>query len=167
MKKYLAAIFVMAMAISCATPKVITKTETVYKDSVRVEVHERIVHDTVEVEIPLIVEKIITEDDSSHLENAFAKSDASIRNGKLHHSLETKPQTVAKPVAIPVADTTTTHTSTAIEKSEDTKIEYVEKELSWFRKTEIYGFWCLLLFVLLYFGFKNRKVIWALVRRFI
>ena len=157
----------LCLLSSCAATKEVIKWRTEYKDSVCVEVHERLVHDTVSVEIPVIIEKNVTEADSSHLENKFAKSDAVIRNGKLYHSLETKPQTFEVPVEIPVADTTTTHVSSALEQKEETKIEYVKKPLTWWQKTQIYGFRCMLLLALLYFGWKYRKQIWALVRRFI
>ena len=157
----------LCLLSSCAAPKEVIKWRTEYKDSVRVKVHERLVRDTVSVEIPVIIEKNVTEADSSHLENKFAKSDAVIRNGKLFHSLETKPQTFDVPVDIPVADTTTTHVSSALEQKDETKYVEVEKELSWIQKTSIYGFWCMVLFALLYFGWKYRRWILAIVRRFI
>ena len=133
---------------SCSAPKVIYKTNTEYRDSVRVEVHERLVHDTV-----------------SRLENTYAKSEAIVSGGFLHHSLESKPQIVYVPVEVPVADTTTTHVSSAVEVSEETKVEYRDKPLTWLQKTEIYGFRCLLLIALLWFGWKYRKVIISLFRR--
>ena len=152
---------------SCSAPKVIYKTNTEYRDSVRVEVHERLVHDTVSVEIPKEVEKIVTRDTVSRLENTYAKSEAIVSGGFLHHSLESKPQIVYVPVEVPVADTTTTHVSSAVEVSEETKVVEVEKKLSWFQKTSIYGFWCMILLAALYFGWKYRRRILALVRRFI
>ena len=150
---------------SCSAPKVIYKTNTEYRDSVRVEVHERLVHDTVSVEIPKEVEKIVTRDTVSRLENTYAKSEAIVSGGFLHHSLESKPQIVYVPVEVPVADTTTTHVSSAVEVSEETKVEYRDKPLTWLQKTEIYGFRCLLLIALLWFGWKYRKVIISLFRR--
>lgn len=157
----------LCLVSSCATQKEVIKWRTEYKDSVRVEVHERLVHDTVSVEIPVIIEKNVTDADSSHLENKFAKSDAVIRDGKLYHSLETKPQTFDVPVNIPVADTTTTHTRSTLEEKEETKIKYIEKDLSWWQKTEIYGFRCVLLIASLYFLWKNRKKILAIIVRII
>ncbi|MBQ3813662.1 MAG: hypothetical protein II841_08860 [Bacteroidales bacterium] len=151
----------------CGTPKEVIKWRTEYKDSVRVEVHERLVKDTVSVEIPVEVEKIVTRDTVSRLDNSFARSEAIVSGGFLHHSLESKPQVIYVPVEVPVTDTTTTHTSSAIEQKEETKVEYVEKPLTWLQKTEIYGFRCMVLFALLWFGFKYRKQILALARRFI
>lgn len=164
-------VFIVAgvFLFSCGTPKVIYKTNTEYRDSVRVEIRERLVHDTVSVEIPVEVEKVVIPDtDTSRLENTFAKSEAFVdSNGFLHHSLESKHQTIDVPVDIPVADTTTTHTSSALEQKEETKVEYVEKELTWLQKTEIYGFRCMLIFALLFFAWKYRRNILAFVRRFI
>ena len=84
-----------ALCVACATArqaapseKIITETriETVYKT------------DTVLLEIPKIVEKVVTKDTVSVLENDYAKSQAVISDGLLAHSLETKP--VQKPVEV-------------------------------------------------------------------
>jgi hypothetical protein len=70
------------------------------KDSVRVEVRtlRETVHDTAYIELPRIVERVTTRDTISTLENDYAKSEAQISKGFLHHSLETKP--VKHPVQI-------------------------------------------------------------------
>ena len=62
-------------------------------DSTRVEVRTQTVTktDTVTVELPVIIERNVTLDTLSRLENAYAKSEAKVTNGFLHHSLETKP----------------------------------------------------------------------------
>ena len=84
-----------ALCVACATirqaapsEKIITETriETVYQT------------DTVYLEVPKIVEKVVTKDTVSVLENEFAKSAASVSDGLLAHSLETKP--VQKPVEV-------------------------------------------------------------------
>lgn len=69
-------------------------------DSTRVEVHTvtETVHDTAYVELPVIVERIVTRDTTSTLENDYARSEATITDGFLHHSLETKP--VRHPVQV-------------------------------------------------------------------
>lgn len=94
---------------------------TIVTDSVRVEYRDRIVKvvDTAFVEIPQIVEKVVTRDTASHLENSYAESFAVISDGQLYHSLETKPQTIAKPVIVevPVQDTIMTQDHS----------EYIEK----------------------------------------
>lgn len=84
-------------ASSCGAARHVSPSVT---DSTRVEVHTvtETVHDTAYVELPVIVERIVTRDTTSTLENPYAKSDATVQDGFLHHSLETKP--VRHPVRI-------------------------------------------------------------------
>ena len=88
-------ILLSAVCVACATARqaapsekivVETRIETVYKT------------DTVFLEVPKIVEKIVTADTVSVLENDYAKSEASVSDGLLAHSLETKP--VKQPVEV-------------------------------------------------------------------
>ena len=88
-------ILLSAVCVACATSRqaapsekilVETRIETVYKT------------DTVYLEVPKIVEKIVTADTISVLENEYAKSEASVSEGLLAHSLETKP--VKHPVEV-------------------------------------------------------------------
>ena len=88
-------ILLSAVCVACATSRqaapsekilVETRIETVYKT------------DTVYLEVPKIVEKIVTADTVSVLENEYAKSEASVSEGLLAHSLETKP--IKQPVEI-------------------------------------------------------------------
>lgn len=88
-------ILLSAVCVACATSRqaapsekilVETRIETVYKT------------DTVYLEVPKIVEKIVTADTISVLENEYAKSEASVSEGLLAHSLETKP--VKQPVEV-------------------------------------------------------------------
>ena len=62
-------------------------------DSTKVEVRTVVetVHDTAYLELPVIIERNTTKDTSSTLENPYAKSEASITDGYLKHSLQTKP----------------------------------------------------------------------------
>ncbi len=164
-----AILFIVALSLmsACGAPKEVVKWRTEYRDSVVVEVHERLVRDTVSVEIPVEVEKVVTRDTVSHLENTYAKSDAEVSGGFLHHSLSSKPQVIYVPVEVAVVDTTTTHSSSAVSEKEETKVEYVEKKLSWWQKAQMHGFRCMVLFTLLYFAWKYRKKIWAWIRMFI
>ena len=59
---------------------------------------EKIVKDTAWFELPVIVEKVATLDTASVLENKYAKSEAVVSGGVLHHSLETKP--VKEPIQV-------------------------------------------------------------------
>ena len=95
MKNCITLVLFSALCVACATArqaapseKIITETriETVYKT------------DTVLLEIPKIVEKVVTKDTVSALENDYAKSQAVISDGLLTHSLETK--RVQKPVEV-------------------------------------------------------------------
>ena len=90
-------LLVSLAASSCGAARHVSPTVT---DSTRVEVHTvtETVHDTAYIELPVIVERIITRDTTSTLENDYARSEASVENGFLHHSLETKP--VKQPVQI-------------------------------------------------------------------
>ena len=69
-------------------------------DSTKVEVKTvvRTVTDTAYIELPVIVERVATLDTASVLENKYAKSEASVSGGVLHHSLQTKP--VREPVSV-------------------------------------------------------------------
>ena len=93
--KHTSLILLSAVCVACATSRqaapsekilVETRIETVYKT------------DTVYLEVPKIVEKIVTADTVSVLENEYAKSEASVSEGLLAHSLETKP--VKQPVEV-------------------------------------------------------------------
>ena len=69
-------------------------------DSTKVEVRVETVTvtDTAFVELPVIVEKVVTLDTASVLENKYAKSEAIVSGGVLVHSLATKP--VKQPVLV-------------------------------------------------------------------
>lgn len=115
---------------SLLRPKVITKIEK------EVEYRDREVHDTATVEIPIEVERIVTRDTSSHLENSFAKSDAVVSGGFLFHSLESIPQIIRVPVVVHVTDTIYREKE-AVETIREVK---VEKPLSWAQKAKIGAF---------------------------
>ena len=94
MKYFLLVIF-SALCVACATTRQAAPAEHVSTE-VRIEtIHEM---DTVYIEIPRIVEKVVTKDTLSVLENDYAKSEASVSDGFLSHSLETK--SVQHPVEI-------------------------------------------------------------------
>ena len=135
--------------------------QIVYRDSVRVEIRERLVHDTVAIEVPKIVEKNVTRDTISHLENDWAESDVELKDGFLWHSLATKGKTVYVPVQVPVHDTL------IVEKeAQETIIEKeVEKPLSWWQRLKIGAFWWLLGGLLLLAVWVFRKPILDLIRR--
>ena len=84
-----------ALCAACATTRQATPSEKIITETRIETVYET---DTVYLEVPQIVERIVTKDTVSVLENEFAKSAASVSDGLLAHSLETKP--VQKPVQV-------------------------------------------------------------------
>lgn len=137
-RHHISAIFLALLLMQACSPRIVEKI--VVRDSVVTEVHERIVRDTVPFEVPVEVEKIVTRDTASRLENTYAKSEAVVSGGFLYHSLETKPQTISVPVEVPVADTTTTQSHTEY----ITETKEVPAELTWWQKFRLKGFWWLL-----------------------
>lgn len=120
-----------------------THTETSSNDTT-VNVREIHIIDTVYVPVPAQSASSVGETDtnglpSSHLETDFAVSDAFVDStGKLHHSLENKPQNIPAVVDMTVHATDTTIKQT--QTTNDTHTEYVEveKELKWWQTMFIY-----------------------------
>ncbi len=154
---------IILMLVSCS-PRIVEKIVTEVRDTTIVEIHERIVHDTVKVEIPVIIENNVTPADSSHLENEYAVSDAYIKDGLLHHSLRTKGGTIEVPVDIPVADTTTTHNHYENHEDNHEKIKEVEKPLSKWKSFKLDCFWWLILMISALLGWTFRKPIVKLLK---
>lgn len=133
--EWLTILFVLALLLTGCAPKVIEKVTV--RDSIVTKIEERLIRDTVPFGIPVEVEKIVTKDTASHLENTFAVSDAIVSGGFLTHTLRTIPQVIPVPVEIPVADTTTTHI-----QIKEVPVE-VEKELTWWQNFRLKAFWWL------------------------
>lgn len=160
MKHLLPLLFLTLLLGGCASSRRLT--ENVHQqDSVQVKVETRIeyVPDTVFIEIPAQTSERETADSTSHLENDYATSDARINpDGTLYHDLKTKPQ--KKPVEFekPVErkDSIIYKTKTVTE----TKIEKVPRDLTWWQKTQILGFWgCIFILMIVY-----RKKILSFVK---
>lgn len=104
-------------------------------DNTRVEVKtvERVVRDTAFIELPVIIEKVATLDTASTLENKYAKSEASVANGVLHHSLQTKPVRESVEVQIKeiVRDSLVYRNRVVHEDI------YIEKELTWWQRLRL------------------------------
>lgn len=142
-----AVILAVIVAVFACSPKVIVQKEVI------TEYRDRIVHDTATVEIPVEVEKIVTKDTASHLENTYAKSDAVVSGGFLHHSLESIPQIIKVPVEVHVTDTLYKEAEIRTETVE------VEKPLTWWQKFRIGAFWWLVGAVVLLLLWTFRKLI--------
>lgn len=146
----------------CSPGKHLAKTQQ-QQDSTRVEVRKEIVYvpDTVYLEIPAQTAERTTRDSSSHLENDFAESDARINSdGTLYHDLRTKPQEKEIPVEVPKER----KDSIIYRNIEVEKIVPVERELTKWQKTQMRGFWVVLVVLVVY---VFRKPFLALIRRFI
>ena len=88
MKNFITLVLFSALCVACATARQAAPSEKIITET-RVETVFQT--DTVFLEVPKIVEKIVTADTVSVLENEYAKSEASVSDGLLAHSLETKP----------------------------------------------------------------------------
>ena len=88
MRYYYITILPLALCVSCGPAR-----HASVSDSTRVEVREvtRYVKDTMFLELPVITERIVTRDTTSHRENDDAVSDASVSGGYLSPGLATKP----------------------------------------------------------------------------
>lgn len=100
---------------------------------VEVKVVEKIVKDTAWFELPVIVEKVATLDTASVLENNYAKSEAVVTGGVLHHSLFTKP--VREPVSVESKETV--RDSIVYRDRIQTKTVEVEKKLTWWQSLKM------------------------------
>lgn len=100
---------------------------------VEVKVVEKIVKDTAWFELPVIVEKVATLDTASVLENKYAKSEAVVSGGVLHHSLSTK--SVREPVSVESKETV--RDSIVYRDRIQTNTVEVEKKLTWWQSLKM------------------------------
>ena len=86
--RYFLPLLFLVLASACSTVRQLPST-----DSTKVEVRTETVieKDTVFVELPRVVERVVVLDTVSVLDNQFAASSAVVSGGVLRHSLETKP----------------------------------------------------------------------------
>ena len=113
---------------------------------VEVKVVEKIVKDTAWVELPVIIEKRATLDTTSTIENKYAKSEAVVSGGVLHHSLQTKP--VREPVSVESKETV--RDSIVYRDRIQTKTVEVEKKLTGWQQAKMkVGGICFILIILI------------------
>ena len=113
---------------------------------VEVKVVEKIVKDTAWFELPVIVEKVATLDTASLLENKYAKSEAVVTAGVLHHSLQTKP--VREPVSVESKETV--RDSIVYRDRIQTRTVEVEKKLTGWQQAKMkVGGVCFILIILI------------------
>lgn len=157
MKNIFPLILLLCSVSSCGLFHHTPTTVIEYRDTTIIR--ERLVHDTVKVTVPEIIERNVTTDTTSHLENDWAKSDASVRDGFLWHSLETKPHTIEVPVLVPVHDTL------IVQKEAEIRAETVEveKPLTFWQRLKIGAFWWLLGSTVLLLLWTFRKTIFKIL----
>lgn len=122
------------------------------QDSVRIEVRERVeyITDTIEVAIPYERETVVR-DTTSHLENNYATSDAAILpDGRLFHSLETRPQLRPFTIQSPIR-----RRDSVVYRNIYREVEVeVKRELSKFQRFQTNGFWIMLILFIIIFFFR-------------
>ena len=157
------AIFAVLLTSCGSSRHAATSIET--HDSTKVEVRtERIEHiDTVYIELPRQVERIVTQDTTSRLENDYAVSEARVEAGMLHHTLETKAAKVPVPAKATIEKMygITTVSKAKVEKEK----VYIEKELTAWQRFRLRGFWALLAAIACWIAWKNKERILALILR--
>lgn len=166
MRKLIIIVFIASLLTSCGSSRhAATSIET--HDSTKVEVRtEHIEHiDTVYIELPRQVERIVTQDTTSRLENDYAVSEARVEAGMLHHTLETKAAKVPVPVksTIEKKDSVTTTSKAEVEKEK----VYIEKELTAWQRFRLNGFWVLAAAVAAIGFWKFRRPILGLLTKLI
>jgi hypothetical protein len=123
-----------------------TVLENSAADSVRIEVRERIVlvPDTVYIDIPKQTAERTTLNDSSHLENEYAESDAHINpDGSLFHSLSTKEQKKAVPTNKTVATKDSTAYRDRVVEKTRTETKMVERDFTKWETFCLHSWWIL------------------------
>lgn len=130
------------------------------RDSVRVEVRERIVHhhDTVTIEVPVESVRQTVRDTASHLETSYAVSDARINpDGSLTHTLDNK----AGERPVEVENKIVYRDSIVWRDRTNWEVVEVERALTAWQQFRLRGFWVLLAVLLVAW----RKQIVGWVRR--
>lgn len=148
----------LLMSGCCHSKHIVTSTQ----DSVRVEtvVRTEYIPDTVLLEVPVESKQQNVRDTTSHLETSFATSDARINaDGSLSHSLANKPQ--KRPV--PIEKEIIYKDSIVYRDRMNTEIVEVERELTWWQKTQMRGFWLLAALLL----FLMRKNIFSFIKKLV
>lgn len=168
MKQIIVILLFGVLLTGCRTQRYMPVTQQL-RDSIRTEVRTETVYvkDTAYIEIPRqTAEATLPDTLKSSLKNDFATSDAWVTpDGMLHHTLETKPQEMPfeydKKVEKQDSTTHKTGTNTIVET------KYVEKELTWWQQTEIYGFRVLAALLIVFMVWKFRSPIMSFIRKLI
>jgi len=141
---------------ACRSHKTMTRIADSRSDSLRTEYRERVeyIPDTVPFKLQPQEAERITPDSVSRLETDYAVSVARVsEDGMLHHTLTTKTQTIA----VPTFQKQTTRDSIIyrVRLITRTQTKTIEKGLSPWQKTQIWGLWALLALVLITYTIKK------------
>lgn len=168
MKQIIVILLFGVLLAGCRTQRYMPVTQQLH-DSIRTEVRTETVYvkDTAYIEIPRqTAETTLPDTLKSSLENDFATSDAWVTpDGMLHHTLETKPQEMPFEYDKKVEKQDSTTHKSGTETIVETK--YVEKELTWWQQTEIYGFRVLAALLVIILVWKFRSPIMSFIRKLI
>ena len=118
-------------------------------DNTKVEVKtvEKVVRDTAYIQLPVLIERVATLDTASVLENKYAKSEASVSGGVLHHSLQTK--SVREPVTVETKEIV--RDSIVYRDRVQTVTKEVEKPLTGWQQAKLrVGGFCFFLVILIF-----------------
>lgn len=156
----------LLLLLSCS-PKIIERVErevvTEYRDSLVYK------DTTLYVPIPVESHSDVTHcSDTSKLETSLAYSEAWVDSIGLHHKLENKRGNWGVPLKYPKR--TIVSTATTTDKQTITVTKLVEKELSFFQKVKMSGFWILLLILVVTYRqqlFQLGKKVLPLLKNFI
>ena len=128
--------------------------EKVEKDSIKIIIETKLVKDTVYIDVPLQEKENIIKDSVSHLETDYAVSDARIeKDGYLFHSLKNK----EGQKSFIISNIIEKRDTIRYREKREVIIKEVPRELSWFQKTQMYGFWCILFIPLIISFFKKIR----------
>ena len=154
----------IASVIICScSPRVVEKIQVEYRDTtiIKETVRDSLVH----VPIPLEEWQVVVDvTESSHLETSVAKSDAFVGlDGRLHHSLSNKRDSLAAVVPIHYHDTYTATSS----QTTHTLVKEVEvsKPLTWWQRLRLRAFPWLLGGIVALLGWTFRKPILKLISK--
>ena len=168
MKRIILLMAVALLMVGCRTTKNISTQVQEYKrDSVRIEYRERtvLVPDTVYFEIPRQMAERTIADSVSHLENDYASSDARLNSdGTLTHTLNSKQQLKPVPTERKIEYRDSIIYKDRWRDKKQTVTEYVERKLSWWEQTQIYGFWTAIAIVAIIY---RKKIFQTVVRLFL
>ena len=160
MNKLFAPLFLSLAALAASACGAARPAAPSVTDSTRVEVRTETVtvHDTTYVELPVVVERIQTLDTTSTLENTYARSEATVTAGILHHSLETKP---AK-LPVKVEHQIVYRDSLVYRDRVETQTVEVPRQLTWWQKAKMklgVAFLALIVITLLYLFLKFSNLL--------